>query len=431
MRNFISFLQQLYQNFLSFWPLRPPNWIKIPLICCFRYIFRSINQFSIELIYFLSVSFIGFVLLKAIKPRTDFQNPSDLDLFFTSVSASTVSSMSTVEMELFSNSQLVVIIILMFIGGEVFTSMVGLHIRAYKLSKSWRSGTRVGSVSTLENSSASTPSAFMNSPINNNQFELHIIPVTRRDTNVSLDSVDYHMRTDSIKFLGYVVLGYLTFFHVLGVTSVFAYINIISSARNVLKSKGINGFTFAVFTVVSTFASCGFLPTNENMVVFGKNSGLLLILIPQVLLGNTLFPSCLRFTLWILGKFVIKSNMESQYLLNNTEQIGYFHLLPKAHSIYLIATVFGFICIQCILIWSMEWNSGALRGLSTYQKLVGVLFQSTNSRHTGETILDISTLSQAILVLLVIMMLVFSPFLPFSFSNKFHHSISAYCTPIK
>ncbi|KAA8535716.1 hypothetical protein F0562_030721 [Nyssa sinensis] len=40
--------------------------------------------------------------------------------------------MSTVEMEVFSNTQLIVLTILMFIGGEVFTSMVGLHLGRFK-----------------------------------------------------------------------------------------------------------------------------------------------------------------------------------------------------------------------------------------------------------------------------------------------------------
>jgi len=104
--------------------------------CFYRLILVRVNSFCIQLCYFLCVSFFGFVVLKVLKPRThDSFKPRNLDLFFTSVSATTVSSMSTVEMEVFSNSQLIVLTILMLIGGEIFTSMVGLHFKKSQLKK--------------------------------------------------------------------------------------------------------------------------------------------------------------------------------------------------------------------------------------------------------------------------------------------------------
>lgn len=166
----------------------------------------------------------------------------------------------------------------------------------------------------------------------------------------------------SIKYLAFVVLCYLLVVHVLGVSMVLFYVALISSAKNVLKNKGLKMVTFSIFTVVSTFASCGFVPTNENMMVFSKNSGLLLILIPQVLMGNTLFPSCLRFLIWVMGKFGIKKE-ESKFLLKNSFGIGYLHLLPSLHSSLLVGTVIAFILLQFIVFCSMERTSEALSGL--------------------------------------------------------------------
>ncbi|WRX24199.1 Cation transporter - like 2 [Theobroma cacao] len=176
-----------------------------------------------------------------------------------------------------------------------------------------------------------------------------------------------------------------------------------SSAKDILKRKGLNLFTFSLFTTVSTFSNCDFVPTNENMLVFAKNSGLLLVLIPQVLQGNSLFPACLRFSIWVLGKVVRKVEY-SNYLLKNTRAIGYHHLLPNRRSCYLVFTVFGFIAAQLIFFCAMEWNSEALIGLDPYEKIIGLFFQSVNTRHTGETIVDLSTISAAILVILIVMM---------------------------
>ncbi|GFP98590.1 sodium transporter hkt1 [Phtheirospermum japonicum] len=108
---------------------------KLFISCCYRDILFRANPFLIYISYFLSLSFLGFGILKSLKPRSSF-TPRNIDLFFTSVSAATVSSMSTVEMEVFSNSQLIVLTVLMLIGGEIFTSMVGFHLKSFKIVKS-------------------------------------------------------------------------------------------------------------------------------------------------------------------------------------------------------------------------------------------------------------------------------------------------------
>ncbi|KAK3017782.1 hypothetical protein RJ639_002854 [Escallonia herrerae] len=311
--------------------------------------------------------------------------------------------MSTVEMEVFSDGQLVILAILMFVSGKVFTSTVRLHLVRSKLRRSRENQCQV-------NSSGSNG---LCSPTNSlNEVELGTKVAAMADPERSSSHFDIsqgaimtlnreNLKHDSIKFLGTVVLGYFSVIHVVWVLSVLVYIAATSSANDVLTRKGLQTFTFSVFTTVSTFASGGFIPTNESMMVFRKNSGLLLILLPQVLLGNTLFPSCLRFSIWFIGKFVKKG--EARFLLRNTEEIGYFHLLPGLHSSLLVMTVSGFILVQFVLFCSMEWNSAALGGLNAYQKVIGGLFQTVNARHSGETIVDPSNIAPAILVVFIVM----------------------------
>lgn len=381
------------------------------MACCGRFILRSSpNPLWVQIFYFTSLSLMGYGVLKALHPRktgSDF-TPSSLDIFFTSVSATTVSSMTTVEMEVFSNSQLIMMTILMFIGGEIFTSMVGLCFFRFKLK------TELHKLA-ASHSRLSCPNQMILDQIelggmvtitNTNSDSSHSLP---KFNEIEHESHDYlsasnkNLRYLSMKCLGFVVLAYLLVVQLIGVIGISLYLDLIHSAKEVIQKKGLNKFTFSVFTVVSTFASCGFVPTNENMVVFGKNSGLLLMLIPQILLGNTLFPPCLRFGIWVLGKFHKKK--ECEYLLkNSTQEVGYKHLLPKQYSVFLVGTVFGFVVVQVLVFCLMDWDSEGLKGMNEYQKFIGVLFQSVNSRHTGETIVDISILSQAILVLFVVMM---------------------------
>ncbi|KAF5748656.1 cation transporter HKT7 [Tripterygium wilfordii] len=374
--------------------------------CFYRFIYLHLNPFLLYLAYFTSLSFTGFWVLRGLKPRTSSFRPKDIDFFFTSVSAVTVSSMSTVEMEIFSNTQLIVMTILMFLGGEIFVSMASLHFRNSK----WKKFLKIQDEAVSSNIELGMVSSNSKPPSSENILDLGILFHTQSDK--SLPNNNDFLMYSSLRLLVLVILGYLIVVHVLGVAFVSLYLALVSSASHVLKNKGLKMFTFSVFTTVSTFASCGFVSTNENMIVFSKNSGLLMILIPQVLLGNTLFPSCLRFSIWVLGKMFKKE--ETNYLLSNTSEIGYLHLLPTQHSSFLVFTVFGFILVQWVMFCSMEWNSEQLIGLNSYQKLVGGFFESVNSRHTGETIVDISTISQAILVLFVVMMYLppYTSFLP-------------------
>nr|UUA81707.1 HKT7 protein [Agrostis stolonifera] len=100
---------------------------------------RRLGSLLVHVAYFLTISWLGYVILGQLRfrapPGDGRRRPRGIDLFFTAVSAATVSSMSTVEMEVFSNGQLVVLTALMFAGGEVFISLLGLASKWSKLRR--------------------------------------------------------------------------------------------------------------------------------------------------------------------------------------------------------------------------------------------------------------------------------------------------------
>ncbi|CAA7033228.1 unnamed protein product [Microthlaspi erraticum] len=343
---------------------------------------RSHSPFFIYFLYFLSFSILGFLALKISKPRTP-SRPHDVDLFFTSVSAITVSSMSTVDMEVFSNTQLIFLTILMFLGGEIFTSFLNLYVAHF------------------------TNFVFPHNKIRHLMGSFHLDRLVE-DRRSDLENVTDHSEVPSqineraSKCLYSVVLGYHLVTNLAGSVLLLVYVKFVKTARDVLSSKEISPLTFSVFTTVSTFANCGFVPTNENMIIFRKNAGLLWFLIPQVLMGNTLFPCFLALLIWGLDKLTKRE--EFGYILKNHKKMGYSHLLSVRHCVLLGLTVLGFLIIQLLLFCAFEWSSESLVGMSLYEKLVGSLFQVVNSRHTGETIVDLSTLSPAILILFILMM---------------------------
>uniref|UniRef100_A0A0E0PDU2 HKT11 transporter n=2 Tax=Oryza TaxID=4527 RepID=A0A0E0PDU2_ORYRU len=328
------------------------------------------NPLVVQLVYFVIISFAGFLALKNLKPQGK-PGPKDLDLLFTSVSTLTVSSMATVEMEDLSDRQLWVLILLMLMGGEVFTSMLGLYFNNANANRN-------------ENSQRSLPSISLdiefNSPGNNGDHK--ITECGQSEETMSQNQVQ---QNKSITYNPCAVL-----------------VRIVTDARNVLKSKEINMYTFCIFTAVSSFANCGFTPLNSNMQPFRKNWVLLLLVIPQILAGNTLFSPLLRLCVWVLGK--VSGKAEYAYILQHPGETGYKHLHVRRNSVYIVLSVTGLILLQVMFICSFEWNSESLEGMNWLQKLVGLLFQSVNTRQAGESILDISTLSPSTLLLFAVVM---------------------------
>ncbi|KAL4564438.1 hypothetical protein LXL04_028502 [Taraxacum kok-saghyz] len=354
---------------------------------CQRIILET-DPLFVQLVYFLSLSLLGFCLLLVTEPRPNYvDKPSNMDLFFMSVSAATTSSMSVVEMEFFSNNQLLILTFLMFVGSDIFVSIVGLQCSISKLRRKRKNENQVDD--------------------HLHETEMGVIKEIGDPENWKTEDVyqiaSNHLRYNAIRFLGLVVIAYFLVAHLLGFILIPIYLSIFPNINNLLKSKRLSPFTFVVFTTVSSFTNCGFIPVNENMIVFKKNSGLLLILIPQILFGYTLYPPCLRFCIWFAGKFVKKA--EAKYLLETpSQEICYFHWLSARHSTFLTLTVFGFLLIQFAMFYSMEWNSEGLSELDNYERIIGVLFVIVNTRYAGETILDLWNIAPAIWVLFVFLM---------------------------
>ncbi|GAB2219113.1 hypothetical protein Drorol1_Dr00006742 [Drosera rotundifolia] len=368
----------------------------------YHYLFY-VHPLLIQLCYFSIISTVGFLILKIMKPRmTKIKN---LDLFFMSVSSATVSSMSTIDLERFSNAQLIIIIIMMLLGGEVFLSMVGLYLSTSYFQKPTKTKGGAESPATTKTNDVT----LVDMGIVRKYSELEISQNQHETASQQAKVLKYN----SLKTLVLIVMGYMTVIQLLGTALVLAYMSTVTTAREVLEKKGIPILTYAIFTVISSFSSCGFTPNDENMFAFRKHSGLLLILMPQILLGNTLYAPCLRLLIWLLQKILKKNEIE--YLLKtDVKEIGYDHLLPRMHSRLLPITVFGFIGVQLLLFCAMEWNLGEMSGLNGYQKFVGALFQCVNTRHTGESVMNIANIAHAILVLFIVMMYLppYTSFLP-------------------
>lgn len=386
----VTFLRKL-QNSTSFLATKLISFSKYAqkcMKCSWKFICQN-NPFFNQVTYFTLISLAGYAVLKVLKPRDRQGTLKDIDLLFTSVSASTVSSMATVEMENFSSSQLCILTILMLVGGEVFTSMLGLYFKSDTKGSSNRMGYSYYVDIESITSATSAPNGTQDSKVIMTLSELRL-------------EDKHQVEPKIIESLGYALLVYLLVTNLCSYLVIYLYLIFVRDAQEVLKRKGIGFVIFSVFTAVSSVANCGFTPVNENMIIFQKSSVLLLLIIPQILAGNTLFAPCLRFLVWSLNKVTGKE--EYRFMLQHPEAIGYKHLMSSKECVYLTSTVFSFIFAQTILFCSLEWRSEGLQEMNSYEKIVGALFQSTNARHAGESVVDLSSLSSVILVLYTVMM---------------------------
>ncbi|RWW14080.1 hypothetical protein GW17_00022180 [Ensete ventricosum] len=101
---------------------------------------------------------------------------------------------------------------------------------------------------------------------------------------------------------GYVVSGYVAIFHLLGTSLLLACFAGVSRARGMLQMKGNDVFLCCLSATVSSFANGGLIATNENLAIFNKDPVVLLLMIAQVLGGNTLFALFLRWVMRALKK---------------------------------------------------------------------------------------------------------------------------------
>lgn len=365
------------------------------VVLAHRFIALHIHPFWIQLSYFLLISILGSVLLMFLKPSNPEFRPGYIDMLFLSTSALTLSSLITIEMEVLSSSQIVVITLLMLLGGEVFVSFLGLMLRLNHKHNPEFSGDKVSSVP-IELDTINSASTV----ISCEELQLEAaIPEVPSSTIKDLK------RSKRLRwFLGFVVFSYFVVIHVAGFLLVLWYISRVSSAKAPLKKKGINIALFSFSVTVSSFANVGLVPTNENMAIFSKNPGLLLLFIGQILAGNTLYPLFLRLLIWFLGK--VTKLRELKLMIKNPEELQYDYLLPKLPTAFLASTVIGLMASLVTLFGAVDWNSSVFDGLSSYQKIINALFMAVNARHSGENSIDCSLIAPAVLVLFIILMLV-------------------------
>lgn len=151
----------------------------------------------------------------------------------------------------------------------------------------------------------------------------------------------------------------------------------------------IKGIWYSIFHSISAFCNAGFdlmgpiSGEYSSLMYYVDNSLINLVICGLIILGGIGFPVLLDV---INNKKYSKLNVHSKIVINTTA--------------ILIAIGFLFIFI-------VEFNNkGSLGGLNMKEKLLSSLFQSVTLRTAGYTTIDLTTLKESTLFLMIILMLI-------------------------
>nr|CAB3468926.1 unnamed protein product [Digitaria exilis] len=363
----------------------------------YRFIVFHLNPLLLQLSYFLAIDLFGFLALVLLKPSNPGYHPRYIDMFFMSTSAATVTGLATVKMEDLSSSQIVVLILLMLSGSEMFVSFLGLLLQSSR--KRTRHdpdhGARVRSVVVTISGEA-------------NLEEPNTNPTS---SSASSDDHNDDESRGGLRSLAPVVLAYMATILVVGSLLVFVSVASVPSSRHVLTKKGIDAALFSASVTVSSFTNGGLLPNNEGMAIFSTNRGLLLLLAGQILAGNTLLPVFLRLVIWATRRLarVLTSRRggfeELESMAKDAMASGFGHLLlPGLQTVLLAVTVVTVAGAAAAMLCCLNWNSDVFAGLTAGEKVTNAVFMAVNVRQAGENSIDCSLVAPAVLVLFLAMM---------------------------
>ncbi|CAK9272577.1 unnamed protein product [Sphagnum jensenii] len=347
-----------------------------------RWLLRHLTFYRLHAAYFLVLACVGAGLLWFCRRRERVGgsdgSPKLLDCVFAAVSALTVTGLLTVRVGDFSTLGMLVLLILMLLGSHVFTSLLPLYVRRFHFSRS----------PTHERQ----------------QVEKHCD--TRQVQDKYLIAAYMSLEHKALITLCWLVPAYFVGVQLLGFLAISCYIAVgPPEVREVLQRESVNATFYGFFSTIAAFSNAGMTPLDENLISF-PDPALLLPMSMLILSGNTMFAPSMRFIIWCLYRCTREKNPQKQvyeYLLMYPRKC-FTHLFPQVHTVWLLITVVAFNAIDFVTFRSLDWNSAALKGMRTMDKLMAGLFQSINTRSAGMNVFILHELSAATLLLYAAMM---------------------------
>ncbi|RDW92832.1 uncharacterized protein DSM5745_00154 [Aspergillus mulundensis] len=209
----------------------------------------------------------------------------------------------------------------------------------------------------------------------------------------------------ALKTLAFVLVSYYVCFHLFGIFGLMPWI-METSGGEVVKQAGQGRPWWAIFSAGSAFNDVGFTLTPDSMVSFQTATWPLLLMTYLIIIGNTGFPCMLRFIIWVTSKVCSKETPlweELKFLLDHPRRC-FTLLFPRNATWWLVAILVLLNGVDVILFLILDLHDGTVTSLSPGNRFVAGLFQASNTRTAGFSVVSLADVHPAVQISYMIMM---------------------------
>ncbi|KAF8608135.1 TrkH-domain-containing protein [Ceratobasidium sp. AG-I] len=163
---------------------------------------------------------------------------------------------------------------------------------------------------------------------------------------------------------------------------------------------------FAAFQCVSAYTNTGMSLVDQSMVPFQTAYPMIVVLFFLILAGNTAFPICLRFTIWLLSKVVSRRTRDTLHFLLDHPRRCFIYLFPSHQTWFLFIVLLTMVLTDWISFMVLDIGNDVVEAIPLGTRFAIGLLQASAVRAAGFATLSIAALAPAVKVLYVTMMYV-------------------------
>ncbi|KAF8891820.1 cation transport protein-domain-containing protein [Infundibulicybe gibba] len=246
------------------------------------------------------------------------------------------------------------------------------------------------------------------------------VPYISFDAIVGRNSTFHLLTNEQIEELGgveyralnallWIVAGYHIGVQALSFVVIAPYISAARWSENFIppqEQKPLSPTWFSLFQVVSSYTNTGTSLVDQSMVPFQRAYPMVILMAFLILAGNTAFPIFLRFTIWILTKFVperSRTNETLHFLLDHPRRC-FIYLFPSHQTWFLLTVVLTLTLVDWFCFLVLDIGNPVIEAIPVGVRVLSGLLQAIAVRAAGFGIVALSALAPAVKVMYVVMM---------------------------